>query len=76
MYVTLIKFILILKNRIYYQPDGQLCQGQRARLYNKMLMWRAHLEGGAETDDALQVCAVVTQNVLSSQQRDLIALQV
>lgn len=39
-------------------------------------MWGAHLKGGAETDDALQVCAVVTQNVLSTQQRDLIAIQV
>lgn len=39
-----------------------------------MLSRRAHLKVGAEPDDALQVCAVVTQSVLSTQQRDLIAI--
>lgn len=41
-----------------------------------MLLINAHLKVGAEADDALQVCAIVTQNVLSTQQRDLITIDV
>lgn len=41
-----------------------------------MLLRRTHLKVGAEPDDALQVCTAVTQNVLSTQQRDLIAIDV
>lgn len=41
-----------------------------------MLIINAHLKVGTEADDALQVCAVVTQNVLPTQQRDLITIHV
>lgn len=33
-----------------------------------------HLEVSAEADDALHVCTVVTQNILSTQQRDLVLI--
>lgn len=41
-----------------------------------MLIINAHLKVGAEANDALQICAVVTQNILSTQQRDLITINV
>lgn len=41
-----------------------------------MLIINAHLKVSAEADDALQVSAVVTQKVLSTQQRDLVTIDV
>lgn len=41
-----------------------------------MLTRCTHLKVGAETNDALQVCTVVTQKVLSTQQRDVIMINV
>lgn len=37
-------------------------------------MWQTHLEVSTEADDAFHVCTVVTQNVMSTQQRDLVLI--
>lgn len=51
---------------------AEYMQNINDRVQLHILQWSTHLEAGTKTNNALHVCAVVTQNILSTKQRDLI----